>query len=76
MSSSCVDPTVTHCPTALAAAQALTGNSPLLPVSNAAFSGTCTVGAVEGFSLITAFGCHHLAQYLPQGQMLDTQQQI
>jgi hypothetical protein len=62
------DPVVTPCPTALAAAQALTGNSAQLPVSNAAFSGACTPGGVEGMLYITSFGCHHLATAMPLGK--------
>ncbi|KAF6250697.1 hypothetical protein COO60DRAFT_1629462 [Scenedesmus sp. NREL 46B-D3] len=58
------DPVVTPCPSALAAAQALTGNSAQLPVSNAAFSGACTAGGIEGMLLITGFGCHQLASQM------------
>jgi hypothetical protein len=63
------DPVVTPCPSALAAAQALTGNNAQLPVSNAAFSGACTVGGVEGMLLIDTFGCHHLATTMPLGKL-------
>jgi hypothetical protein len=62
------DPVVTPCPSALAAAQALTGNNAQLPVSNAAFDGACTVGGVEGMLLIDTFGCHHLATIMPLGK--------
>jgi hypothetical protein len=62
------DPVVTPCPSALAAAQALTGNSAQLPVSNAAFSGACTPGGIEGMIYITSFGCHHLATTMPLGE--------
>jgi hypothetical protein len=62
------DPVVTPCPSALAAAQALTGNNAQLPVSNAAFDGACTAGGVEGMLLITTFGCHHLATTMPLGK--------
>jgi hypothetical protein len=61
------DPVVTPCPSALAAAQALTGNNPQLPVTNAVFSGVCG-GGVEGMLLITEFGCHSLASKMPLGE--------
>uniref|UniRef100_A0A383W8B1 Peptidase M11 gametolysin domain-containing protein n=1 Tax=Tetradesmus obliquus TaxID=3088 RepID=A0A383W8B1_TETOB len=64
------DPVVTPCPSALAAAQALTGNSAQLPVSNAAFSGACTPGGVEGMLLISSFGCHHLNSTMPLGAVV------
>jgi hypothetical protein len=64
------DPVVTPCPTALAAAQALTGNNAQLPISNAAFSGRCASGVAEGMLLITDFGCHYLAPQMPLGKFL------
>jgi hypothetical protein len=62
------DSVVAPCPTALAAAQALTGNNAQLPVSNAAFSGRCTPGDAVGMLLITDFGCHYLAASMPLGE--------
>jgi hypothetical protein len=67
------DPVVTSCPSALAAAQALTGNNPQLTVTNAAFSGACG-GGIEGMLLITDFGCHYLATQMPLGECNSQQQ--
>lgn len=60
---------VTTCPSALAAAQALTGNNAQLPISNAAFSGPCTAGGIQAWLLITNFGCHYLASKMPLGEL-------
>lgn len=61
------DGTYTACPSATAAAEALTGNNVQLPVSNAAFSGTCSPGT-QGWLLVTSFGpCHYLGQSMPAG---------
>lgn len=62
------DPVVSSCVFALSAAQALTGNSAQLVVSNAAFSGVCTAGGIESMLLVTSFGCHYLASQMPQGE--------
>jgi hypothetical protein len=62
------DPVVSPCVSALSAAQALTGNSAQLAISNAAFSGVCTAGGKESMLLVTSFGCHHLASQMPQGE--------
>lgn len=58
----------TSCPSAAAAAAALTGSSALLPISGATFSGACTTGSVEGMLLISAMGCHYLAASMPSGK--------
>jgi hypothetical protein len=61
-------PAYTPCPTALAAAKALTGNNPKLPVVKAAWSGICDARKTEAMYLITSFGCHYLAAQMPQGK--------
>jgi hypothetical protein len=54
-------------PTAAQAAQALTGNSPQLVISNPMLNSTTPVPAML---LITNFSCHYLATSMPQGEML------
>lgn len=69
----CDSAVFTACPSALAAAQVLTGNSSLLPISNAAFttpSGCNTTNSKVGLLIITSFGsnpCHYLGQNMSTG---------
>lgn len=71
----CTSPPVTYttCPSALAAAQMLTGNSPFLPITNAAWSGPtapCTATNCS-FILISSFGtCHFLRTAMPTGALV------
>lgn len=64
----------TVCPTATAAAQLLTGNSPYLPISNAVFAGACA-GATGQLAIIPSFqaGCHYLSNLMPQGEQQQAQ---
>lgn len=67
----CTTPaTYTTCPTALAAAQLLTGNSTFLPVTGASWGGS--TGAVCTWSrlLIGDFGCTYLAASMPAGALV------
>lgn len=70
----CTDPVSTACPSALAAAQALTNSDPQLPVSNAVFSGARDPSAdAKGIAYITDFGdCHYLAPIMPHGENVMT----
>jgi hypothetical protein len=72
----CSAPVSTSCPTALAAAQVLTGNSSLLPIGNPSFStpSGCT-GSNVGLLTIRLFGgsgsnpCHYMRQFMPSGAL-------
>lgn len=56
------------CPDATVAAQHLTGNSAQLPISNAAFSGSCdSAYNSKGYILITNMSGHELAPLMPLG---------
>lgn len=75
----CSTPVTTVCPTALAAAQALTGNNPNLPISNAQYKGPpCSTAADRqvGLMIITSFGsptpCHYLSSIMSTGKRVSS----
>jgi len=57
------------CPSALTAAQALTGNSSQLLITNAKYTGSCTLNKAPGMILVTNFTCHYLGSSMPLGAM-------
>jgi hypothetical protein len=74
-STACDAPTTVLCPTAAAAAAALTGGNPTLTVSNASWAGACDGSSSIGRMLISSFNstpggtpCHYLGASMPQGE--------
>jgi hypothetical protein len=69
-----VGATVTSCPTALAAAQMLTDNSPFLPIASASVSGAiaCSSSQVTYAVLKNWNACHYLASRMPSGMLVAT----
>lgn len=70
----CTAAVYTACPTAAAAAAALTGSSPLIAISNAQYTNTvCTTAPKQAIALVTSWGaspCHYLGTSMPQGKVL------
>lgn len=69
--SACDPPVYTACPTALAAAESLTGGSALIAISNPVFTNMICGGTKQGAYLVTDWGanpCQYMAGSMPQGK--------
>lgn len=65
----CASVSVQRCPTALAAAQLLTGNSSFMPISSATITGTCDATKTQ-WAIANSFpACHYLGVSMAAGEL-------